>query len=84
MTGETVCDLLKPCIGRQGSIIIVVSRTGPVAFSATESNKLTSVELRPDGLVRLDRDAGWTVLDPADVVAVAWNGDAEHSTGQFL
>ena len=84
MTGETLCDLLKPCIGKRGSVVIMVSRTGPIGFTATESNKLTSVELRPDGLVRLDRNAGWTVLDPAEVVAVGWNGDPDAATGQFL
>jgi hypothetical protein len=84
VTGETICDLLKPCIGKRGSIVIIVSRAGPIGFTATESNMLTGVEIRPDGLVRLDREAGWTVLDPAGVVAVQWNGDAEHSTGQFL
>ncbi len=84
MTGETLCDLLKPCIGKRGSVVIMVSRAGPIGFTATESNKLTGVELRPDGLVRLDRDAGWTVLDPAEVVAVGWNGDADQSPGQFL
>ena len=42
------------------------------------------MELRPDGLVRLEREADWTVLNPGAVVAVAWNGDQEHSAGQFL
>jgi hypothetical protein len=84
VTGETLCDLLKPCIGKRGSVVIMVSRTGPIGFTATESNKLTGVELRTDGLVRLDRNAGWTVLDPAEVVAVGWNGDPDAATGQFL
>jgi hypothetical protein len=84
VTGETLCDLLKPCIGKRGSVVIMVSRTGPIGFTTTESNKLTGVELRTDGLVRLDRNAGWTVLDPAEVVAVGWNGDPDAATGQFL
>jgi len=42
------------------------------------------VEVRPDGLVRLDRESGWTVIDPAEVVAVVWNSDVERSPGQFL
>jgi hypothetical protein len=42
------------------------------------------VEVRPDGLVRLDRSTGWTVIDPDEVVAVGWNSDAEQTTGQFL
>jgi hypothetical protein len=84
LTGETLCDLLKPCIGKRGSVVIMLSRTGPIGFTATESNKLTGVELRPDGLVRLDRDAGWIVLDPAEVMTVGWNGDPDAATGQFL
>ena len=84
MTGETVCELLKPLIGKSGSVFMVVSRVGQIGFATTENHKLTGVELRADGLVRLEREAGWTVLDPAEVVAVAWNGDQEHSAGQFL
>jgi len=84
MTGETLCDLLKPLIGKSGSIFMVVSRIGQIGFGATESNRLTGVEVRPDGLVRLEREAGWTVIDPGEVVAVGWNGDTEHSAGQFL
>lgn len=84
MTGETIRDLLEPCIGKAGSVVMLISRIGQVGFAATDSNKLTSVEIRPDGLVRLEREAGWTVIEPAEVVAVAWNGDADHSAGQFL
>jgi hypothetical protein len=84
MTGDTICDLLKPLIGKSGTIFLVVSRIGQIGFTTTENRKLSSVELRPDGLVRLEREAGWTVIDPAEVVAVAWNGDPEQSAGQFL
>lgn len=84
MTGETIRDLLEPCIGKTGSVVMLVSRIGQVGFAATDSNKLTGVEVRPDGLVRLEREAGWTVIDPAEVVAVAWNGDTDGSAGQFL
>jgi hypothetical protein len=84
MTGETICELLTPLIGKSGTVFLVVSRIGQVGFAATESNKLTGVAVRPDGLLRIDRESGWTVLDPAEIIGVAWNGDAEHSTGQFL
>ena len=84
MTGETIRDLLKPLIGKSGSISMLVSRIGPIGFGTADSKKLTSVELRPDGLVRLERETGWTVIDPAEVVAVVWNGDTENSPGQFL
>jgi hypothetical protein len=84
MTGETVCDLLKPLIGKSGSIFMVVSRIGQIGFAVNGNNKLTGVEVRPDGLVRLERESGWTVIDPGKVIAVGWNGDADQSTGQFL
>ncbi len=83
MTGETICDLLKPLIGMPGSIFVVARGIGQIGFAVTD-NKLTGVEVRPDGLVRLDRETGWTVLDPGEVMAVAWNGNAGHASGQFL
>jgi hypothetical protein len=84
MTGETVSDLLKPLIGKPGSIFMVVSRIGQIGFAVNGNNKLTGVEVRPDGLVRLERETGWTVLDPGEVIAVGWNGDTGQSAGQFL
>jgi hypothetical protein len=84
MTGEAICELLTPLIGKPGSISIVVSEVGQVGFGRGESKKLISVEVRPDGLVRLERETGWTVLDPGAVVAVVWNGESESSPGQFL
>ena len=84
MTGETVRDLLKPLIGKSGSMSMVVSRVGHIGFAVSEHKKLTSVEVRPDGMVRLERESGWAVIDPAEVVAIVWNGDAENSPGQFL
>jgi hypothetical protein len=84
MTGETICDLLTPLIGKPGSIYMVVSRIGQISFASSESNKLASVSIRPDGLLRIERQTGWTVLDPAKVVAVGWNGDPENTIGQFL
>ena len=84
MTGETVRDLLEPLIGRSGSVFMVVSRIGPIGFATAENKKLTAVEIRPDGLIRLERETGWAVIDPAEIVALVWNGDPESSPGQFL
>jgi hypothetical protein len=84
VTGETMRDLLDPLIGKRGSIFMVVSRTGPIGFASGENKKLTGVDIRPDGLVRLERENGWAVIDPSDVMAVVWNGDTESSPGQFL
>jgi spore germination protein GerM len=84
MTGETIRDLLKPLIGKSGTISMVVSRVGQIGLSATENKKLSGVEIRPDGLVRLERESGWVVIDPAGVVAVVWDGEPATSAGQFL
>jgi hypothetical protein len=84
VTAETIRDLIEPLIGRSGSIFMIVSRTGPIGFTTTENKKLTGIEIRPDGLLRLERESGWAVLDPTDVMAVVWNGDPESSPGQFL
>lgn len=84
MTGETICDLLRPLIGKSGTIFLMVSRIGQIGFATNENRKLIGVDVRGDGLVQLEREAGWTVIDPAEVVAVAWSGDPEQSAGQFL
>jgi hypothetical protein len=84
MTGETIRDLLEPLIGKSGSLSMAVNRAGRIGFITSENTKLTGVELRPDGLLRLEREAGWVVLDPDGVVAVAWDSEPEASAGQFL
>ena len=83
MTGEAICDLLRPLIGLHGSISVLITRIGQVSF-APGDHGLTGVELRPDGLVRLERETGWTVIDPGAVVAVVWHKDTEETLGQFL
>jgi hypothetical protein len=83
MTGETIRELLEPLIGKPGSIYLLVARIGQFAFAASD-NKLTGVEIRPDGMVHLERETGWAVLDPSEVMAVGWNGETGHSAGQFL
>ena len=50
MTGETILDLLKPLVGKSGSLSLIVSRIGQIGFSANENKKLTAVDLRDDGL----------------------------------
>ena len=84
MTGETMRELLDPLIGQYASISMLFRRTGPVAFSLAEQKKLTGVEVRSDGLVRLEREHGGAVIDPDEVVAVVWNDDPETHPGQFL
>ena len=84
MTGQAICELLRPLIGKPGTISLIVSKVGHVGFAEGDHKKLTSVEVREDGLVRIERETGWTVLDPAEIVAVAWIDEAEGSPGLFL
>lgn len=84
MTGETIRDLLEPVIGKSGAIYLAVSNIGQVGLAINENSKLTGVEVRPDGLVGLERETGWTVINPSEVMAVAWRSDAEQSERQFL
>jgi hypothetical protein len=85
MTGDTMRDLLKPLIGKSGSMSMLVSQIGQVAFPTAEEKRLTGVGVRADGLVRLERETGWTVIDPGEVVALVWHGDRDSDTpGQFL
>jgi hypothetical protein len=84
MTGETICEMLRPLIGKSGSIVIAVRKIGPIGLTVAERNKLTSVEVRPDGLIHVERETGWTVIDPDEVVIVAWSENPEPTSGQFL
>jgi hypothetical protein len=84
MTSETIRDLLQPLIGKSGAISLVVRRAGRLGFVTTENEKLTGVEVRPDGLLHLERETGWAVIDPDEVVAVVWDSEPKTSAGQFL
>ena len=84
MTGEMIGNLLRPLIGKSGTIFMVVSRSGQIGFTTDHNKKLTGVEVLQDGMVRLVRETGWAVIDPAEIVAVVWNDDRESSLGQFL
>lgn len=84
MTGDAISELFTPLIGKSGAISIITRGTGEVTFAWAESEKLTGVQVRPDGLVRLERETGWTVIDPGEVAAVTWHGNADRSPGQFL
>jgi hypothetical protein len=41
MTGDTMRDLLKPLIGKSGSMSMLVSRIGHAAFPTAEDKPLT-------------------------------------------
>jgi hypothetical protein len=84
MTGDAISELFTPLVGKSGSISIIARGAGEVTFALGGGEKLTGVRVRPDGLVRLDRETGWTVLDPGEIAAVTWHGTPDSSPGQFL
>ncbi len=84
MTSETMRGLLEPLIGEFGSITMLVSRVGPLVLSMADHKKLISVEVGSDGLVRLEREHGWAVIDPSEIVSVMWIDEVETHSGQFL
>jgi hypothetical protein len=46
---------------------VLVRTIGTAGFVTGDGRKLTGVDVRPDGLIRLEREIGRTVIDPADV-----------------
>ena len=49
-----------------------------------EVDRSRPVEVRSDGLVHRERETGWAVIDPGEVVAVVWDSEPKTSAGQFL
>ena len=84
MTGDTMRDLLQPLIGKSGSISMLVSRIGQVAFPTAQDKKLTGVQVRPGRPDPAGAGDRWTVMDPAEVIALTWRGDPDETPGQFL
>jgi len=84
MTGEMIGDLLRPLIGKSGTIFMVVSRSGQIGFATGPNRKLTGVEIREDGMVRLVRETGWAVIDPTEIVAVVWKNSARGMSRKMV
>jgi len=85
MTGETIRDLLQPFIGKSGLISMVVRRTGPIGVGHHREREADRRGGPPGGLVRVERETWWAVIDPDDVVAVVWDNEPKASAvGQFL
>ena len=45
MTGEVIGNLLRPLIGKSGTIFMAVSRSGQIGFATGPDRKLTGVEV---------------------------------------
>ena len=82
MTGEMIGNLLRPLIGKSGTIFMVVSKSGQIGFTTDHNKKLTGVKVQEDGMVRLEREAGWAVITGV-VIRLLWSrmgGTGQRST----
>ena len=50
MTGEMIGDLLRPLIGKSGTIFLVVSRSGQIGFATGPNRKSVSSWRRRDSV----------------------------------
>ena len=77
-------DLLQPVIGKPGQVRLVVRGLSGRWTLNDDKHPLLSMNLRDDGLIEFTRDDGWSVLDPADVLAVEWVSRDTEGQGQYL
>jgi hypothetical protein len=77
-------DLLRPVIGKPGQVRLVVHGLNGRWTLNDDKHPLLSMNLRDDGLIEFSRDDGWSVLDPADVLAVEWVSRDTEGQGQYL
>ena len=68
-------DLLRPVIGKPGQVRLVVRGLNGRWTLNDDKHPLLSMDLRDDG---------WSVLDPADVLAVEWVSRDTEGQGQYL
>jgi hypothetical protein len=81
---SVMVDLLQPVIGKQGQVRLVVRGLNGRWTLNDDKHPLLSMKLRDDGLIEFTRDDGWSVLDPADVLAVEWVSRDTEGQGQYL
>ena len=77
MTPEQVAEILQPCAGQRGRVVVLSPYGGRMVLGSDDLEVLVEALARPDGLVRCARsDGSWLVIDPGAVAAVAWNPDS--------
>jgi hypothetical protein len=82
--GTVIVELLEPVIGKLGQVRITLrGLSGRLALN-DEKHPLLGARLRTDGLVETSRDDGWSILDPADVLAVEWVARPGEGGGPYL
>jgi hypothetical protein len=77
-------ELLQPVLGKQGQVRLVVRGLNGRWTLNDDKHPLVGVEQRPDGLLEFTRDDGWSILDPADVLAIEWVSRDTEGQGQYL
>jgi hypothetical protein len=82
--GSVLVELLDPVLGKQGQVRLVVRGLNGRWTLNDDKHPLLSVQQRPDGLLEFTRDDGWSILDPADVLAVEWISRDTEGQGQYL
>ena len=84
MQGSVLVELLEPVLGKQGQVRLVVRGLNGRWTLNDDKHPLLGVRQRPDGLLEFTRDDGWSILDPADVLAVEWLSRDTEGQGQYL
>jgi hypothetical protein len=82
--GSVLVELLEPVLGKSGQVRLVLRGLNGRWTLNDDKHPLTGVRPRPDGLLEFTRDDGWSVLDPADVLAVEWVSRDTEGQGQYL
>ena len=77
-------ELLQPVLGKQGQVRLVVRGLNGRWTLNDDKHPLVGVQQRPDGLLEFTRDDGWSILDPADVLAIEWVSRDTEGQGQYL
>ena len=77
-------ELLQPVLGKQGQVRLVVRGVNGRWTLNDDKHPLLGVQQRPDGLLEFTRDDGWSILDPADVLAIEWVSRDTEGQGQYL
>jgi hypothetical protein len=77
-------ELLQPVLGKQGQVRLVVRGLNGRWTLNDDKHPLAGVRQRPDGLLEFTRDDGWSILDPADVLAIEWVSRDTEGQGQYL
>ncbi len=77
-------ELLQPVLGKQGQVRLVVRGLNGRWTLNDDKHPLLGVQQRPGGLLEFTRDDGWSILDPADVLAIEWISRDTEGQGQYL